>query len=103
MTKPSTTRLPATEAQRRQIRLLSGCTFQPASWDKRFVRDLAGAEYAARQKGEALTLTDGQAEWLDKLTHKYRRQHGRCPCLECLKAATPNPHDRSLFGEGERL
>ncbi len=86
-----------TEQEQKQIRTLAGCTFQPASWDKRFVKSLDFLRTDSPDK----YLTIKQAEWLEKLTHKYRRQHGRCPCLECLKAATPNPHDRSLFGERE--
>ena len=97
MSKPSATRLPITDAQREQIRLLAGCTFLPASWDKRFVRALKAEE----ARGDAATLTDSQCEWLDRLTHRYRRQHRRCPCLACLNAGVTSSHERLLFGEEE--
>lgn len=58
-----------TDKQQAQIKLLIGCTFLPASYPKRFVRDMAGrpADYE---------LTVNQAAYLDKLMWQYRRQIG---------------------------
>lgn len=49
---------------------LSRCTFLPASWDKRFCRQMG--EQAKRRPD--LDLTDRQVAWLLRLAHKYRRQ-----------------------------
>jgi hypothetical protein len=43
---------------------LGRCTFQPGSWDKRFVRSVTGAE----------VLTPRQAITIFLLRHRYRRQ-----------------------------
>lgn len=93
-----------TPEQRRAIRLLSSCTFLPASYDKRFVRDMVAklnAELAHEEN--AITLTERQHNCLMQKVHRYRRQHGRCNCLECLKAAMKqdNPYQTTLFGEKE--
>ena len=53
--------------ERLAIELLSGCTFLPGSWPKKFVRSLfAGPE---NQK-----ITVKQRRWIWKLVHRYRRQ-----------------------------
>ena len=46
------------------------CTFLPASWDKRFARDIA----AQAEHRPDMPLTDRQAAHLLRLVHKYRRQ-----------------------------
>lgn len=53
------------DQQRRWLDQLSGCTFLPGSWDKRFVRDLAGTDRE---------LTAKQAAAIERLAYKYRRQ-----------------------------
>ena len=49
---------------------LGRCTFLPASWDKRFARDMA----SAAQHAPASEITDRQRAHLLRLCHKYRRQ-----------------------------
>lgn len=49
---------------------LGRCSFPPASWDKRFCRDMA---WAAEHSPEAV-FTERQAAHLLRLAHKYRRQ-----------------------------
>lgn len=49
---------------------LRTCSFLPGSWDKRFAKDIG--DVAKQDPGKE--LTPAQAEWLDKLTHRYRRQ-----------------------------
>lgn len=63
-TKIVTPRTPITDDQRTKLGRLAKCTMLPGSWDKRFVRDLQGAE----------ELTVNQAEQIDRLYHRYRRQ-----------------------------
>lgn len=59
-----------TESEIRIVTALRACTFLPASWDKRFARDLYDtATYAPGHE-----LTDRQRAWLLRLVHKYRRQ-----------------------------
>lgn len=55
---------PITEKERSAILALRGCTFIPASWDKKFVRSLQGKEQ----------ISERQQYWLKKLVVKYRRQ-----------------------------
>ncbi len=43
---------------------LAMCTFLPGSPDKRFVRNMQGAS----------EITEGQAEYLQRLVYRYRRQ-----------------------------
>lgn len=90
-----------TEAQKTAIRLLSRCTFLPASYDKRFARNMGYALQAQEaEPNNSLPLTGKQDEYLFALVHKYRRQHGRCTCLLCLKP-TGNPYQAELFEEGK--
>lgn len=49
---------------------LSHCSFLPASWDKRFCRQLG----KRAQHRPDLPLTERQVAHLLRLTHKYRRQ-----------------------------
>lgn len=53
------------ERHRQILAALYRCSLQPASFDKRFVRDLHEREKA---------LSEKQAAVLEKLRHKYRRQ-----------------------------
>lgn len=59
-----------TDAERAAARALSGCRLPPASWIKRFSRDMA----ARAEQTDAAALSEKQREWLWKLTHKFRRQ-----------------------------
>lgn len=52
------------------IRELSHCTFRPASYEKRFVRNMVAAPPDA-------TLTDKQRTYLYKLRWSYRNQIAR--------------------------
>ena len=68
MTKPVEYR-PMAEAERELARALSGCKFTPASFDKRFARDMRGI-------AESLTpqVTEKQAALLRRMITRYRRQ-----------------------------
>jgi hypothetical protein len=89
-----------TPEQIRAIKLLSRCTFLPASYDKRFVRSMV----AKLHDPEPLPLTARQHTVLMEKVHRYRRQHGQCTCLECLEEAMEkdNPYQGKLFEE-ERM
>ena len=62
-------RHPITPEHREKLERLSRCSFLPGSWDKRFVRDVLGSE----------AITARQAETIDRLYHRYRRQTQRTP------------------------
>lgn len=53
-------------------KLLYNCTFLPGSWDKRFV----GAMWATADSSPEKELTPKQAENLDRVFFKYRKQIG---------------------------
>jgi len=91
-----------TPEERSAIQILRRCTFVPGSWDKRFVRDMAAKLDAELEHEEnTVNLSERQHECLVSKIHRYRRQHGKCKCLECLKAAMgkDNPHQLTMFGE----
>lgn len=50
-----------------QIQALNRCRFLPASYEKRFARDMA-----QKQVGDTLTLK--QLEYLEKILKRYRKQ-----------------------------
>jgi hypothetical protein len=52
-----------------KIQALSKCRFLPASFDKRFARSMAN-------KALGDELSPRQAKQLDRIFHRYRRQHG---------------------------
>ena len=56
-----------TESQFDLIQRLSKCTFSPASFDKRFMRDISS--YAI-----GMNLSAKQAAYLEILHYRYRRQ-----------------------------
>lgn len=58
-----------TDEQRQKVKLLCGCTFLPASYVKRFVRDMN----SLINNPEA-TLSAKQAAFLDSTYWKYRKQ-----------------------------
>lgn len=58
-----------TEQQQKWIKELSECTFYPGSFDKRFVRH-------AQSWDAEKELTEKQADFLEKLAWRYRRQRG---------------------------
>jgi len=62
-------RTPFTDEQRRKAALLSRCTFLPASWDKRYARDI----WALAQDADG-GLTEKQAAHLERMYWRYRRQ-----------------------------
>jgi hypothetical protein len=64
-----------TDVELQQIAALAACTFSPGSAEKRFVRHLV------ERKPTAISIA--QAEWLDKLAHRYRKQIGRCMSVAC--------------------
>lgn len=69
-----------TPRQRHLINALRGCSFLPASRDKRFVADM---QRWARPLSSA-SLSDAQARYLESLRHKYRRQFSEpCDCTQC--------------------
>jgi len=61
-------KVPATSEDRANIAKLVRCIFLPASFDKRFVRDLYS------QLANSGEITEKQRAYLAKLVHKYRRQ-----------------------------
>lgn len=77
------------------IRRLARCTFRVASWDKRFVRDMA-------RLGEYDLLTPKQVANVERLTYRYRRQlegQGYRVPDEFLQALA----ERRLADEGKTL
>jgi hypothetical protein len=78
MTMPKTrepvARLPITAEHADKLRKLARCSLLPGSWDKRFIKDLHGSLIDGDGTGEVLMISDRQAEMIDKLAHKYRRQ-----------------------------
>lgn len=57
-------RRPMTTAELEALRCLQTVRFLPASWDKRFIRTLAGAT----------TITENEAPQLWRVLKRYRRQ-----------------------------
>jgi hypothetical protein len=58
------------EAERQAALRLGGCRFAPATFDKRFARDMA----ARAESDPSLELSDKQRENLWRLAHRFRRQ-----------------------------
>ncbi len=63
-----------TPEQREKLEQLSQCRFLPGSWDKRFVRDLNTSLAVCEASGSAMAISLTQAEQIDRLYHRYRRQ-----------------------------
>lgn len=59
-----TDRRTLSEDERLALHCLAGCTFPPASWDKRFVRDNVSLA----------TTTEKSVAQIWRLFHRYRRQ-----------------------------
>jgi hypothetical protein len=57
---------PITDRHREMLNKLAGATMLPGSFDKRFVRNLQGAT----------GLSKKQAELVETMAHRYRRQVG---------------------------
>jgi hypothetical protein len=72
-----------THDQRDQVLRLQRCAMV-APWDRRFVRSLARS-LALSRDGLGGALTPKQADMLDTLCHRYRRQLG------ALSPPTPPP------------
>ncbi len=68
------TRNDITPEQRAKLARLARCRFLPGSWDKRFVRDLQGLAVDCEAADEVPQITLAQAEQIDRLYHRYRRQ-----------------------------
>ena len=62
-----------TEQQILKTKALARCSFLPASYEKRFVKDMANI--ASSEKAAEYSLSEKQAAYLDKLFHRYRNQH----------------------------
>ena len=58
-----------TDQQQKWIQELARCIFQPGSWEKRFVRDLATMPPEKE-------LTEKQAAALHRTAYRYRKQRG---------------------------
>ena len=67
--KVSPIKVPATDEDKANIAKLVRCTFLPASFDKRFVRDIYS------QLANSGEITEKQRAYLVKLVYKYRRQN----------------------------
>jgi hypothetical protein len=63
-----------TEEEITTILRLSACSFSPASWDKKFVRDMT---HEASQLNPL--ITEKQAAQLPRLAHRYRKQLAASP------------------------
>ena len=82
-----------TDDQKRKAELLSHCTFLPASYDKRFARNIH-AEAVDPDGG----LTEKQAALLERMYYRYRRQISNMggvipPFVEPPKQEKPPSHD----------
>jgi hypothetical protein len=71
---------PMIGAEIRAALALGACRFTPASFDKRFVRGLAGEARTTKR------ITDKQAVLLWELVHRYRRQIEDEELLKIAKA-----------------
>lgn len=60
---------PMTAPERDLARRLGRCRFSPATFDKRFSRELA-----AKAEEPQATLSDNEREWMRYLEHRYRKQ-----------------------------
>lgn len=83
MPKAKAVRHPITPEQQEKLRRLASARFLPGSWDKRFVRQIWGGVSLAEEEGGIPEITAAQAEWIDKLFQKYRRQTQRTPLAPC--------------------
>jgi uncharacterized protein (TIGR02996 family) len=74
---------------RKAATALLGCNFAPATFDKRFVRDVCTPVYY----GQADELTPAQRACLWRLVWRYRRQIGACYVtgVAALLAGLPEP------------
>ena len=78
-------RIPLTEVDSVASVCLENCRFAPATWDKRFARDIASA---ARQ--EHPSLTPRQWLWMWVLLHRYRRSVN----VERIKVLAEERHEK---------
>jgi hypothetical protein len=65
---------PVTHQEEIAIYQLAQVRYVPGSWDKKFAMSMYGALKASRRKGEALEITEDQAEQFIRMLHRYRRQ-----------------------------
>lgn len=73
---------------------LGNCTFLPASWDKRFARNMA------RVATQDLRFTERQENHLLRLAHKYRRQISARVLEGALDLAESAADRRAAAGKG---
>jgi hypothetical protein len=74
MPKAPIPRRPFTEKEHKQALALARCRFLPASPDKRFARDIVTLSTADAAAERPVGITERQAEHLQRLCWKYRRQ-----------------------------
>ena len=85
-----------TPSERRIAAHLGACSFLPASWDKRFARDMAFHANNAPDK----PLSAAQSAHLLRLCQKYRRQIPTAVLLECLDEMERQAQRRVEIGVG---
>ncbi len=85
-----------TEAEARISQALGRCSFLPASWDKRFCRDMAFVAERSRD----VELSEFQNANLLRLAYKYRRQLPTVIVELALDEMERNADRRSAEGRG---
>lgn len=83
------TSIDATEEHKSLMADLLKCTFQVASFDKRFVRNVSS------QINTTGKLTEKQAALIYTLHYRYRRQHGK-PTPNYDAATDPKAHRKQI-------
>ena len=101
--------VPMTDFARNAALALGGCSFAPATWDKRFARDIYSRVHAAVLGGKVPSLTTKQYLWMVILLWRYRRTADKCyvkwaekhynRAVELLDIAHLKPLDRHLSGK----
>jgi hypothetical protein len=67
--KDALPRIPMTDEQWQKVKALSKCSFGSWTYDRRFVHEMVALPDGA-------LITQRQADFIEKLWHRYRRQHG---------------------------
>lgn len=102
-------RIPLTEFDQTAAYQLGGCNFAPATFDKRFARDISGRAAQAEP-----CLTPRQWLWMWVLLHRYRKSvlHANVKarakerysrCIELLDLKHLKPIDRRLIVPTQEL
>lgn len=85
-------REPVTDIERRAIRITAGVVFPPATWAKRFCRDLRSMLDVCEHQHATPKLTEKQREALWKTVHRFRRQIADADVLVAAEAfLSPSP------------